>query len=222
MKKLLKGIVLAVLALTMTFALASCGETENGSGSTGSNGGGTQTDKTIDATIDAADLKNLLGTNKLYATTIGQADLSTVTNILKRVGFAEGDYTEKSLLGAEEVEDGATVVIVVGMSNKGLGSAGTSASQEEARANAFAAKKNSINIIACHVGGKERRGASSDGVIKTVAAASKVTMVVDDGNGDGGDYDNMISNHCKENNVPCYLYSKASQTVNSFKFLLGK
>lgn len=224
MKKFFKGIILVVVALIMSLAFVACDGTpaDSNSGS-GSNSGTNTPTKTTNATVSEESLKNILGDGKLYATTIGQADLSTVNNLLKLIGFSSDSYTSEELLNASDVEEGSTVIIVVGMSNKGLGSAGTSQAQEEARAEAFAAKTG-INVIALHVGGKDRRGEASDGVIKTVVGAAKVALVVDDGveGGTGGDYDNMITNRCAEKSVPLYLFTKSSQMQASLKFLLGK
>lgn len=156
---------------------------------------------------------------KVYLTTVGQADIDIVQNILIAAGINEEEYTRKELLTAAEVEANGVVFLVTGTSGKGLGSAGIDQKHEENRATAFAnrAAAGEITVITLHVGGSGRRGSSTDPVIKQVAPKSNLLLVVNDGNHDG-----LFTNIAKENNVELSLYSKTSNIKDAFKYLFGK
>lgn len=156
---------------------------------------------------------------KVYLTTVGQADIDIVQNILIAVGIEENEYTRKELLTAGEVEDGGVVLLVTGTSGKGLGSAGIDQKHEENRATSFAnrASAGEITVITLHVGGSGRRGSSTDPIIKIIAPKSNLLLVVNDGNQDG-----LFSNIAKENDVEISLYSKTTNIKDAFKLLFGK
>lgn len=229
MKKQFKGLLMIILSLAvagMAMMFVACGDDDTSSTSSTS----TSTSETDASTDDKEynldfteeDLYGIVGDGAIYTTTIGQADLSTLNSVFTNIGLESGtDYTSESLLTADEVAEGDTVFIVVGMSSKGLGSAGVDQASEEERAQAFADISDTINIVACHLGEAERRGTTSDDAIEIVVGSSDVTFVIDSGDGTGGDYDNMISDLCEENGIPCYLYSKVSKLVAPFKLLLG-
>lgn len=233
MKKHFKGLLMAVLSLAvagMAMMFVACGDDDSSSTSSSSTSTSTSTSETDTSADDKEynldfaeeDLYDIVGDGAIYATTIGQAELSTLTTVIDNaIGDADIEYTSDSTLEATDVQAGDTVFIVVGMSSKGLGSAGVDQASEEERAQAFADIGDDINIIACHLGEAERRGTTSDTAIEIVVGASKVTFVIDSGDGTGGDYDNMISDLCEENGIPCYLYTKVSKLVTPFEYLLG-
>lgn len=222
MKKVITIIVSVLMIMTLAVSFAACNKDTGNDGNTGNggnNGGNTDvTPSDLDKTVSEAELKNIVGTGKLYATTIGQADLAVVNNLIVKAGVAAEDYTgDKNMLTADQVEDGSTVFIVVGASGKGLGGAGTDAAAELVRANAFKAKADKINIVCVHVGGKNRRGDTSDPTISVIAGCSKVILVVAEGNSDG-----LFTGIANDNSIPLYEYSKSAKMLDSFKYLLGK
>lgn len=91
-----------------------------------------------------------------------------------------------------------TLALVVGVSNKGLGSAGINFEQETARITSLMeeAKKNDTYVILVHIGGPARRGASSDQVAKLVAPYAHSIIV-----GTESNQDKFFDNLAKENNV---------------------
>lgn len=204
-KKVLVTLALGVLAACTAFTFAACSTTPDSSD---------EDNTTYDVVISDTALKDVVGDGAIYVTSIGQADYSTAT-LLAKAAVGEGNYTADNKLAADAVADGDTVVIVIGMSSKGLGGAGTDQASEEARANAFAAKKDSINIIALHLGGEERRGTTSDPSIRTIAQAAKLVMVVKGGNNDG-----LFNTLCGET-IPLYFYTKATNMQSSLRFVLG-
>ena len=221
MKKVITIIVSVLMIMTLAVSFAACNKDTGNDGNTGNggnNGGNTDvTPSDLDKTVSEAELQNIVGTGKLYATTIGQADLAVVNNLIVKAGVAAENYTSDNMLTADQVEDGSTVFIVVGASGKGLGGAGTDAAAELVRANAFKAKADKINIVCVHVGGANRRGDTSDPTISVIAGCSKVILVVAEGNSDG-----LFTGIANDNSIPLYEYSKSAKMLNSFKYLLGK
>ena len=220
MKKVITIIVSVLMIMTLAVSFAACKDTGNdgNDGNGGNNGGNTDvTPSDLDKTVSEAELQNIVGTGKLYATTIGQADLAVVNNLIVKAGVAAADYTSNNMLTADQVEDGSTVFIVVGASGKGLGGAGTDTAAELVRANAFQAKADKINIVCVHVGGANRRGDTSDPTIRVIAGCSKVILVVEEGNSD-----DLFTGIANDNSIPLYEYSKSAKMLDSFKYLLGK
>lgn len=86
----------------------------------------------------------------------------------------------------EGLEGMNTVVLAVGVSNKGLGAAGLNLDQEKARISSLlqAAKELDCYVILVHVGGQSRRGTGSDEVARLVAAGADYMIVVVEGNQD--------------------------------------
>lgn len=222
MKKVFTIIVSVLMIMTLAVSFAACNKDTGNDGNTGNggnNGGNTDvTPSDLDKTVSEAELQNIVGDGKLYATTIGQGgDLATVNNIIRKAGVNDSDYTSNNMLTADQVEDGSTVFIVVGASNKGLGNAGTNPANELARANAFKAKADKINIVCLHTGGADRRGDTSDPTIRVIAGCAKVILVVETGNRDG-----LFTGIANDNSIPFYEYSKSAKMLDSFKYLLGK
>lgn len=221
MKKVITIIVSVLMIMTLAVSFAACNKDTGNDGNTGNggnNGGNTDvTPSALDKTVSEAELKNIVGDGKLYATTIGQADLAVVNNLIVKAGVAAADYTSDNMLTADKVEDGSTVFIVVGASGKGLGGAGTDAAAELVRATAFKAKADKINIVCVHVGGANRRGDTSDPTIRVIAGCSKVILVFAEGNSDG-----LFTGIANDNSIPLYEYSKSAKMLDSFKYLLGK
>ncbi len=219
-----------VTLLTLVFALAASALVFSGCGEKtpppdeGNKPIVTEPDpKKVDETIsDASLVVDLTGGKKLYLTTIGQAaDYDSVVNLLKAnkpqgVGLAEGtDFTTDKQLTATAVNAGDTVVIVAGVSSKGMGAAGIDAASELNRAKAFAANTQ-INIIMVQAGGEARRGADSDPIFEVLGKVAKVSLVIE-----SADKDNKFSGDwCKD--TPLYLYTRTSKMAESFRFIFGK
>lgn len=183
---------------------------------------------TVDTHITDASLKNIVSGGNLHVTAVGQSATSTVKQLLKNAGWyiteeAEGPnvntYTINNTLAASGINAGDTVIIILGTSGKGLGAAGVSQADELARAQAIVAKEG-VKVIAIHTGGKGYRGESSDPIIEAVVPHADVALVVDAGDGQGGNYDNLFTTLCGSN-VPLYVFSRASNMVASIKHLVN-
>lgn len=222
MKKILLTLLAVVMVLALTLTVVACNPTEEEKPEDKNN-------LPIDQAISEANLKDIAKGKKLYLTSIGQSDIDVARNLLSAVGLKEttqeeaGNFETKDLLTASEVEEGAVVFVVVGASTKGLGGAGTDINKETTRANEFAtaASEGKLTIISLHLGKQARRGDLSDGIIEIVEKASAVMLISDDGEGTGGNYDGLMGNIAKENNIPAYCYSKATGMVAPLKYLLG-
>lgn len=217
MKKIISIIVSVLMVMTLAISFAACDKGTDNGGQNNNNNNNNEPTGTVDLTISETALKNIVGSGKIYTTTVGQADLAVINNLVERAGVTTDNYTSNNLLTAADVENGSTVIIAVGASGKGLGGAGTDTTKELARAKEFTAKAANINIVCVHVGGTSRRGETSDPTIKEIAAHSKVMLVVETGNADG-----LFNTLSTDNTVPLYLYTKASKMLDSFKYLLGK
>ena len=109
--------------------------------------------------------------------------------------------------------------MILGASDKGLGAAGIKASQEIARANAILNTAD-VNIVSVHVGGKDRRGVDTDAIIEAVVPHSLVALVIDAGDGEGGNHDGIFTTACGTS-VPLYTYSKIAKMISSVEYLLN-
>lgn len=185
---------------------------------------------TVDANITDASLKNMVSGGNLHVTAVGQSATSTVKQLLKNAGWyiteeaegaanVKGTYTINNTLAASGINAGDTVIIILGTSGKGLGAAGVSQADELARAQAIVAKEG-VKVIAIHTGGKGYRGESSDPIIEAVVPHADVALVVDAGDGQGGNYDNLFTTLCGSK-VPLYVFSRASNMVASIKHLVN-
>ena len=95
------------------------------------------------------------------------------------------DY--KALAKPEDIAGAKTLIVAVGVSSKGLGSAGVNVDQEIARVKSLleTAKKNGMYVILVHMGGTARRGAKSDEIAQLVAGYAHKIIVLAAGNDDG-------------------------------------
>lgn len=90
------------------------------------------------------------------------------------------------LAKVSDMKDAKTLIVAVGVSNKGLGAAGIDQAQEIARVKSLLdyAKEQGLYVILVHTGGTQRRGATSDQISKMVAPVAKSYVVVKTGNAD--------------------------------------
>ena len=216
MKKFLTAILSVFLIATVAMFASACKAPEEDKKPDGDN---SPPAVTQDVTISDESLKVNLDGHQLYVTSIGQAaDYDTMRNLLTTsMKLTEGtDFTANATLKAADVADGDTVIIVAGASDKGMGAAGINAASEIARANEFAAKNGTINVIVVQLGGSVRRGSTSDAIFAAVCPAAKVNLIITSADSDG-----KFSNEWSKDK-PLYFYSRGSKMVDSFKFILGK
>ena len=165
-----------------------------------------------------ASLVNVAVGKTVYLSTVGQADSNIIENIIKKAG-AVGLYTANNMLTADQVEEGAVVLLTLGSSSKGLGAAGVDEAFEKDRAAAFAqaAAEGKFTLILFHVGGTARRGTSSDPIIEAAFPGAAACFLVSAGNEDG-----FFTTLSTENNVSLYEVAKAAELSDYTKQLFGK
>ena len=140
-----------------------------------------------DSFIGAADGKHV------YITSIGlSSDGGNLYSTLRQYVFTgeneafEEQVTYDLQLNPATPENDSIVILVVGVSGKGLTGAHTTLQAETTRHNAFLtrASKGDIEIYLVHIGGEDRRGADTDPLLTSAAAIAKLILVQEDGNRD--------------------------------------
>lgn len=121
----------------------------------------------------------------ILLTSLGQApDVHTLSVLAKRAKVTV-DY--KTLAGAADLDGAKTMLVCVGVSLKGFGSAGVNLDSEAARcAELFkAAREKGVYTILAHVGGLERRDQMSNKLLELAAPLADAYIVSEQGNQDG-------------------------------------
>lgn len=136
----------------------------------------------------------------------GQSPESAIVSLLARRMDIEFNY--KNFLKVEDLEGIKTLIIIIGGSGKGLGSAGVDLDAEVMRAEALikTAKEKGIKIIGMHLGGKERLGDNSMVMIDLVTPECDYVVVREDGN-----ENDLFTNLCKEKDIPLTLLKKTTE-----------
>jgi hypothetical protein len=122
----------------------------------------------------------------------------------------------ENLAKPAKLEGIKTLVIVPGHSLKGLGSAGIDETSELTRVNDLveAAHTAGIPIICVHIGGKARRGTTSQPFIEASMKYAATCIVYDAGNEDG-----YFTDTCAKNNIPLITMPKAAFLARNLKKL---
>ncbi len=133
----------------------------------------------------------------LLITSAGQsADVQIAGVLAKRAGLSAVLSKEAD---GDELESIKTLVLVIGVSMKGLGAAGSDPDQEKARVMALAeaARGKNIPLLCLHLGGEARRGELTDQMIEAFIPRAQMVIVVKSGNKDG-----LFTKICTEKNIP--------------------
>ena len=153
----------------------------------------------------------------VLVTSSGQAlDGFTVKTLMGRAGV-NATYEPKAI--ASLLGDAKTVIIAVGVSNKGFGQAGITAETELARTKEIlqAAKDRGIAIACVHIGGAERRKGLSVQFIELVAPAADYLIVSKDGNQD--DYFGEVS---RKTGAPLVVIERALDVGKTLASLVAQ
>lgn len=129
---------------------------------------------------------NTIGDRPLYITSLGQS--IDIENLMIRLEhYKLTNYYRKNILDTNLIKENSVVFVVAGCSMKGLGDAGTNVDNEIHRAHKLMEVKESKNltIIVFHLGGNERRGATSDRLIDEAFKISDLVIFLKAGNEDG-------------------------------------
>lgn len=148
----------------------------------------------------------------LLITSAGQsADVQIAGVLAKRAGISA--VLAKNATG-EELESIKTVALVIGVSMKGLGAAGSDPDKEKARVTALieAARGKDIPLLCLHLGGEARRGELTDKMIEAFIPHAQIVIVVKSGNRDG-----LFTKICAEKNIPLVEVEKTVDAQEPFQ-----
>ena len=149
-------------------------------------------------------------------TPFGQSQDANFVNLMTK----KNDVTYNLTVTAQEADWAKfkTMIVVLGGSGKGLGSAGLDVPSEVARCTALmaAAKEKGVFVLAMHIGGNDRRGPNSQPFLDFAGDANYM-IVRADGNADG-----YFTKLCQEKNVPMYTVEKTSELRKIFPTMFGE
>lgn len=116
----------------------------------------------------------------------------------------------------KDVGGSKTLIIILGGSGKGLGSAGVNLQDEMKRADALVAEANKqkVKLVGIHSGGEDRRGDVSTKLIDLVAPKMSYLIVREDGNQDG-----LFTKLSGEKKIPLTLIKGTQELSDVFKEL---
>jgi len=153
----------------------------------------------------------------LLVTSAGQsADVSIAAMLAKK---AELSATLSKLASGRDLENHKTLVLVLGASMKGLGSAGLDADKEFARIRGLLteAQKRSLGVLCLHLGGEQRRGELTDKIIRECLPSAKAAIVVKSGNKDG-----LFTKICGDHKVLLIEVEKTIDVIAPQKAMFGE
>jgi hypothetical protein len=160
--------------------------------------------------------EDVLFEQPVLITSAGQsAEVQLASVLAKRAGLTT---TLNKTAGASDLESQKTLILVIGVSMKGLGAAGLDAADEKERVQKLInkAQESSISIFCLHLGGEARRGELTDGFINAFLPSSQKVLVVKSGNNDG-----IFTTLCEKNNIPLIEVERTPDALepikNSFK-----
>jgi hypothetical protein len=150
----------------------------------------------------------------LLLTSAGQnAELQIAGVLAKRAGLT---YTISKLALPQNLQGAKTLVLVLGASMKGLGSAGLDLVKEKDRVASLllACRKGKIPVLCLHLGGESRRGEQTDELVADFLPSAATAVVVKSGNAD-----KLFSKICAEKNIPLIEIEKAADCLEPLKKL---
>jgi len=119
-------------------------------------------------------------------------------------------------LEARDLGKHKTLIIILGGSGKGLGTAGVDLKDEMKRAEQLVAEavKKKIALVGIHAGGADRRGDVSTRLIDLVAPKMQYLVVREDGNADG-----LFTKLAGERKIPLTVIKTTPELSDVFKEL---
>jgi len=138
-------------------------------------------------------------------------EIAIVALLAKRINF---DIKKDNFLDTDGLEGIKTLIIIIGGSGKGLGSAGVDIQGEIQRAERLiaACKEKNIKIIGMHLGGEARLGANSMVMIKLVTPNCDFVLIRSDANKDG-----LFTKICADKKIPLFEIGKTLEAIDVIK-----
>lgn len=150
-------------------------------------------------------------------TSAGQsAEVQLASILAKKAGITSSLF---KLASAKDLENARTLVLVLGVSLKGLGAAGLDIVKERARVNSLLeeARKKNIDLLCLHLGGEARRGELSDDLASACLRRAKMAIVVKAGNKDG-----FFTKVCQEHSIPLAEVEKTIDALTPLQQITRK
>jgi hypothetical protein len=150
-------------------------------------------------------------------TSAGQsAEVQLASILAKKAGITSSLF---KLAAAKDLEKTRTLVLVLGVSLKGLGAAGLDIVKERARVNSLLeeARNKNIDLLCLHLGGEARRGELSDDLASACLRRAKMAIVVKAGNKDG-----FFTKVCQEHNIPLAEVEKTIDALTPLQQITRK
>lgn len=138
-------------------------------------------------------------------------EIAIVSLLARRINF---EIKIDNFLDVDGLEGIKTLIIILGGSGKGLGSAGVDIQGEIKRAERLmaACKEKGIKIIGMHLGGENRLGANSMVMIDLITPNVDFLLVKSDGNKEG-----LFTKIATDNKIPMIEIEKTLQTTDIIK-----
>lgn len=138
-------------------------------------------------------------------------EIAIVSLLARRINF---EIKIDNFLDVDGLEGIKTLIIIIGGSGKGLGSAGVDIQGEIKRAERLmaACKEKGIKIVGMHLGGENRLGANSMVMIDLVTPNCDFVLVKSDGNKEG-----IFTKITTDNKIPMIEIEKTLQTTDVIK-----
>jgi hypothetical protein len=152
----------------------------------------------------------------LLITSAGQsADVQIAGVLAKRAGLTSQLSKNATY---QELGEAKTLVLVIGVSMKGLGAAGLDLDQEKTRVMELIeeTQKRGIPILCLHLGGEARRGEISDNAIQDFLPYAQMVIVVKSGNKDG-----LFTKICTDKNIPLLEVDRTADVQEPLKSMFG-
>lgn len=148
----------------------------------------------------------------ILITSAGQSADVQIGGVLAKRGGLTATLSKNATY--QELGDKKTLVLVIGVSMKGLGAAGLDLDQEKTRVSALIeeAQRKGIPLLCLHLGGEARRGELSDQMIHAFLPYAQMAIVVKSGNKDG-----LFTKICAEKNIPLLEVARTSEVQKALK-----
>lgn len=148
----------------------------------------------------------------ILITSAGQSADVQIGGVLAKRGGLTATLSKNATY--QELGDKKTLVLVIGVSMKGLGAAGLDLDQEKTRVSALIkeAQRKGLPLLCLHLGGEARRGELSDQMIHAFLPYAQMAIVVKSGNKDG-----LFTTICAEKNIPLLEVTRTSEVQKPLK-----
>ena len=154
----------------------------------------------------------------MLITSAGQSAEVQIASVLAKRAGIEAVLDKMATAENMKSRKPATIILVLGVSMKGMGAAGLDLKEEKSRIAALLleADRQSIPLLCLHLGGEARRGDMSDAMIKEYVPHAAAVMVAKSGNSDG-----LFNTICNERTIPLLEVDRAANALVPLKKLFN-